>query len=492
LLHIVSISLVEKLKTYDYTALTAGGYQWLRKALHPAESTIKAPRCPSHGIRPTATQETVSTWVLNPPPAVEGSPDATWSARIAIKNDPLCPVEIMSQRDVAGANPQQVTVLNQAFCPSDVNVVGTHVGTQFERVRKLFSDACEQYRQTSLSLTGVFVGATLSDQGSIIAAQMSDPGNICTMIPDSNGVPDSYSFAPRVYDIAQALPGSDQLVLGTTPFVISAKEGFYMPMKMENPECWKRTDENYYVCRSLNTVAGVTTWGADTIQYPVGNGLNATMPRPWLKPVDDGLGVIWLVGLAQTTSFRLTLRVSVEMMTRPSSTFATFCEPPALPDDHAIGMYYEIVSRMKDAYPARDNDLGTLWQKIKNIAGGVWDMVSPALANTPLAPIVPAVNVTRSLMRTLSRRRGNGTASVAPTPREKEVSQMVIEATSKGPSSKKKKKGGRGKKSPAASNPAGVAMNSAASSLERAVAVDEAKPKRQLRIVRPGGKVISG
>lgn len=483
----VSISLLEKLKTYDYTALTAGGYQWLRKALHPAESTIKAPRCPSHGVRPTATQETVTTWVLNPPPTDAAHPDATWSARIAIKNDPLCPIEVMSQSEYTGSNPVTITAFNQAFCPAGVQVVGTHTGPEFEGVRINFSNACEQYRQTSLSLTGVFVGATLSDQGSIIAAQMSDPGNICTMLPDSAGSPASYSFCPRVYDIAQMLPGSDQLVLGTTPYVISAKEGFYMPMKMEHPEEWKRTDESYYICRGLTTVNGIEAWGANTTQYPSGNTLNATLPRPWLRPVDDGLGVIWMVGLARTTSFRLTLRVSVEMMTRPASTFATFCEPPALPDDHAIGMYYEIVSRMKDAYPAKDNDLGTLWQKIKNIAGGVWDMVSPALANTPLAPIVPAVNVTRSLVRSLSRRRGNGSASVTQTPREKEISQMVVEATSKGPRSQKKKskRGGGPKKSPAAPSTAGVAMNTAASSLERAVAADEAKPKTRLRIVRP-------
>lgn len=408
-------SILDKLASYSYTALTAGGAQWVRKALHPAESTIKAPQCPSRGVKPTATQETISTFVLEPPPVDSENPASTWDCRITVKNDPLCPVEILRYNSIGETQRTWATVLNQSYTP--VDPYGLHSYQDYQEVVENFQNACEQYRQTALSITGHFVGASLSDQGSIIAAQMSDP---CALAAHAGiSLPTEREVMPLVKYFAQPLPSSDTLVLGTSPYVTSAKEGFYMPMKMEHPEVWHSTDQLYRCCRGLDRLSAPSVKYTQTIAYPYGAAGNSNIPICWLAPLDENVGVIWLKGLARTTSFRMTLRIAIEMMTTPTSTLASFCEPPALPDNHALAMYYEIASRLKDAYPAKDNATGKLWDKIKAVASDIWEVVSPALAKTQLAPVVGAVDVVRGIVKKATSRVDNAAALAAPVDQQK-------------------------------------------------------------------------
>lgn len=396
-------SLLDKLKEHDFTALTEGGGQWVRKALHPAESTIKAPRCPSHGTRPTATQEVTSTFVISAP---EGSvPDsATWNAVIAIKNDPLAPVEIHTfyTGESSGGD---FTAVNQAFAGT-TPVLARHTKDQYADILSNFMESCEQYRVTALSLTGTFVGATLTDQGSIVSAQMSDPHMDGSMIATNVDA----GVYTRAYLIGQSIPDSESLILGTSPYVSAARDGFYVPYKFLHPDRWYNTDNLACVIRTFNgwrsqpsgalidtTKATIADIGG--VPYPYGNTATGGFGL-WLPPIDDGLSVTWIKSVAKTTTFRLTLRVAIEVMTRPASSLAPYADLPALPDEHAIAMYYEIASRMKDCYPSRDNDSGSLWGKIKNIAAGIWDTVSPTLATAvpQLAPVVSGVNLLRKVL----------------------------------------------------------------------------------------------
>lgn len=280
--------------------------------------------------------------------------------------------------DSNGGHIVHYTVLNQAYC-GDISVFGQHDQDDYQATLAEFRQSCEQYRTTALSVTGVFIGASLTDQGSIVSAQMSDPHVNMAYWPTG---PDLTHDTGRlhIYGIEQPILPSDVIILGTTPYVASARDGFYVPYKMENPDHWHNVDDLHYVIRFGNQVDGsINLSAAEYANYPYGNGSHDDLYR-WLPPLDEGVSVTWIKGLAKTTTFRVTTRIDIEVMTRPTSRLASFCEPPALPDEHAIAMYREIVSRMKDAYPSKDNDTGNLWNRIKSIASGLWDTVSPALA----------------------------------------------------------------------------------------------------------------
>lgn len=381
--------LVPDIQSNNYLSLTSQGNAWVRKALHPAEKTIKAPRCPSHGNRPTAAQESVQTFVIESP---DSESETTWDCGIYLKNDPLCPITVVST--LSDSEVTEVNVCtNQAFGGS----YGSFGGLSLADVLHKFQESCEQYRMTSLSITGHFTGPALQAQGSVLAAQMSDPTSTFAISYDSN----PSSAVPRVSRLlkvwGQTLPGPSMLVAGTNVYTTAAKEGFYMPMKFENPSEWHSSDDTVCLLRhdgnlSHDITHDLSALASSSQSYPSGNVNSSALPYDWLAPVDNNLGVIWLKGLAKSTSFRITVHIGLEMMTRPGSTFATFCEAPAPPDPHAIAMYYEISSRMADCYPARDNENSTLWDKIKAIAKSVWSVASPILAATPLKPVADIVN----------------------------------------------------------------------------------------------------
>lgn len=287
------------------------------------------------------------------------------------------------------------TYMNQGYAGSAAPFT-EHTYAQWVSCLTAFSKACENYRTTSLGLTGVYVGPTLADQGSIVSAQMADP---VTTLCFSNS--DTDAFVPKKV-LYNAIPSSSDLILGTTPYVSNARDGFYVPYKLDDPDHWHRTDQ--YVTMRRITSGGDAPYHLMSVttaepSYPSGNRTSASSATDkdgvWLCPCDDNMSVTWITGISKSASFRVTIRLGIEVMTRPSSTLASFCEPPALPDEHAISMYREIASRMKDAYPSRDNDTGSLWEKIKNVASNVWDVVSPALSMTPLKPIVTGVNIAK-------------------------------------------------------------------------------------------------
>lgn len=394
-LETATLSLGQKLKAHDFTALTTGGEHWVRKALHPAEPTVKAPRIPSHGTRPTVTQETTMTFVMSPPADSTVPGTGLWDGVIILKNDPLCPLEIQTMWQ-GSSQSQHQTAINQAFY--DGAPVALHTHDQYAQVVSDFRDSCEMYRTTALSVTATYVGATIQDQGSIISAQMADPTvDVLSWTNNTEARPQMWMTRA----IAQAIPTSDTLILGTTPYVSNAKEGVYVPYKMDHPEVWHRSDEIRRMQRFLNPPSpSELEWNSDSVEmypYPWGNYTGTRTFMPWLPPLDDGISVTWFRGVASSASYRIVLRISVEMMTRPESRFASFCEPPALPDDHAIAMYFEIVSRMKDAYPARDNANGSLWDKIKGIAKGVWKVASPALSMAGMGGLVDGINTVAKL-----------------------------------------------------------------------------------------------
>jgi hypothetical protein len=346
--------------------------------------------------------------------------------------------------------------------------VGAHTLADFGGTLGVFRASCEQYRVNALSYTAVFIGATLTDQGSVISAQVSDAHqNVCSFHPNQYA---QDAIMQRCHLITQNLPPSETLVMGASPYIRKAKEGVYVPYKIQCPGKWFSSDDMCLVARTANAMGTLADeWSnINHSGYPYGNVLaGGSVPALWLPPGDDNLSATWFTGLARTTSFRVTYRICVEVMTRPDSLLAAFCELPALPDDHALRMYYEIASRMKDAYPSDDNDKGSLWDKVKNVAKGLWGVVSPAiaaavpggqLAVSAINKVVPAVSGIVSAMGDRKASEAAAAKSRAllekalvrpqePRPRRGKAVQMPTNSTLGRPLKVNRPAKGKGKKS---------------------------------------------
>lgn len=321
------------------------------------------------------------TTVIDPPAADPAEPDAPWRLGLFLKNDPLAPLHIITSNETTGApNTTHLVGVNQCFA-AGLNPVDAHTQANFSFILNAFRASCEQYRLNALSVTAVFIGATLTDQGSVISAQVSDAHQEAfTYHPNAS---QNDQLMQASYLITQRLPTPDTLVMGASPYVRKAKEGVYVPYKIQCPGKISSTDNLCLTARTNNAFTALQSdWSAAAHDgYPYGNILaNGHTPALWLRPADDNLSATWFTGLARTTSFRVTYRICLEMLTRPDSLLAPFAELPALPDEHAMKMYYEIASRMKDAYASDDNDKGSLWDKVKSVAKGLWGVVSPAIA----------------------------------------------------------------------------------------------------------------
>lgn len=359
------------------------------KALHPAEGSLKAERAPGNARFPTATQEVVSTFVVHAP---EGN--GTWDLRVVTHTNPLTPVQVYakSEYDLEGEPGEEVYVgeyINQAFVRGVSEAFSTHTEIEFENALGQFSEAAESYRITALSTTGVFVGATMTDQGSIVSSQFTD--NIMTRSTvDNAGLGKVIALADLWFD---PLPLMSEATLGQHPYVADARKGWYAPQKLGNPLRWMSVDDLRFRGRVIQDVNHPmplaelprgTVWG-----YPNPHqGLSY-----WIRDCDDTCSQTFASGLDRTTTFRITVRLAVEYSCNPSNDYAAFCEEAKSPDDVAVDLYQEVVKEIMDAYPSEFNDFNKLFGRVKDVVRKVASVVDPvagiaAAAGLPFASVV--------------------------------------------------------------------------------------------------------
>lgn len=383
------------------------------KALHPADHTLKAERVPASSRYPTVAQEVISTFDVTKPEwgSVHELPDI-WSLKIVTRTDPLVPTEVWACPGVATATAPDGwffvgSVINQSFWKS-TPAFGVHTADELHAARSQFARSCETYRVTALSTTGVFVGATMTDQGSIVSAQCIDEPRTMAYFPSSYIPSTGYTIPANMSTLAEIwydqLPAMSTASMGTSPYVAPAREGWYAPQKLLVPGHWKKTNQLVY-CGRLPVSAMET---ADVPAFPVSSSDAAIsiVPYPyiegnngaalWLPPCDDGVSVTYVSGIYKTTTFRITLRLCLEMGCIPTSDLAPFCDLTTPPDALALDLYNEIIKETKDAYPAADNDFGTFFGKVKNIAAKIVRVIEPvaniaAGAGVPFAGTVAAM-----------------------------------------------------------------------------------------------------
>lgn len=111
-----------------------------------------------------------------------------------------------------------------------------------------------------------------------------------------------------------------------------------------------------------------------TMPYPAVEVAYMTVPGSAVygdlvtKPLNSIWGAISCRNLSAATAFAFYFRVCIECRVTPTSPLAPQQTVSPLYDPLALASYFRISRELKDAYPADYNDLGTLWEDVKQIA----------------------------------------------------------------------------------------------------------------------------
>lgn len=345
---------------------------------------------PASSRYPTVAQEVISTFEVAAPDDIQQS--QTWFFRVVTHTDPLVPVVIYGGI-TGGAEALIGCYLNQAYYKSGDPFL-IHGPAAIQTALDNFQTSCETYRINALSTTGVFVGATLTDQGSIVSSQFVDSQKECALYEYPAIAEQSYVSLANIW--IDALPSMTAATMGAHPYISPAREGWYAPQKLLNPGKWKKTNDRMFRGRYVSNSNPAIIKDAQCERWPpvLGQGNGCTY---WVATTDDGCSQTFVKGLAPTTTFRITVRMVLELGVTPSNDLASFAVQPPPPDPVAIEMYDAVVSEMIDAYPSVDNDLGKFWGKIKDVASKVVKVIDPVLgvasaAGLPYAKALRAVS----------------------------------------------------------------------------------------------------
>lgn len=120
-------------------------------------------------------------------------------------------------------------------------------------------------------------------------------------------------------------------------------------------------------------------------------------PRTLMMPqLAENVGHLSFRNLAVATGLQLYFRVGIEAQCPLGSPYVPYLKVAPEYDQTAVEMYYKVSRELKDAYPVEFNDLGKLWDVIKNavrvvsgglsfvpgpvgmIAGGINRLVTPS------------------------------------------------------------------------------------------------------------------
>lgn len=372
------VSLADKMRLADLPlATTPGGKQFALKALHPSEHTIKTARVPGGNKNSVSLCcDMVQTFPLEAANAV---------TTIVLSPNIVVPASVHIQTG-AGTHVYG-NFYNAAF--GGMYVTGPNVGNTREMLSKM-KGLISDYRITSQSATIELVAPALSDQGTITSAQYSLPpktGSLMRINPEFQDAVDGFpdvSIYPEPVEQSQAL-------LGTSAYTSKAREGAYVPLKLTKFKWFNFNDTTLIYSKELINLATqpFITVADARLYFPyneVRAGANITALEPVPKLCGHNFAITTIAGTAANVALRVRIRQVVEITALPSTLYAPLLEAPLPPDDTALRMYMEVSAKLKDAYPASYNDLGTLFKKISEVAKSVLPFVDPALSALTKVP----------------------------------------------------------------------------------------------------------
>lgn len=429
------VSLADKLKLNELPlAATPGGKVFCLKALHPSEHTIKSARVPGGNRNSVALCcDMVETFKIT---------EAGSTVSINVVPSILVPASVVIQH---GETRSFGNFYNAAFggkyVPSPAHTSAIPVLEQMLR-------NISMYRITSQSVTCELIAPALSDQGTITASQFSNPPR--TLNNGSVGQPDMAAIdpLPDVY-IYQDPPEPSAQILGTSAYTAKCRDGCYMPLKLNSFKWKNMNDRALFENVPTDTMYSVHPMPDIAINEPLTYPYYETraiahwaqtIPHP--KLCGDNIGLVSFAGMAPNVAIRVRVRQVVEICVRPSTLYSPLVEIALPPDETAIRMYYEISSRMADAYPASYNDLGKLTNIIMGLGKKILPYVEPALdivsklpgpAGTVAKVAQKAVPVVSSVVQSIASRKAQKQAApaqaAAPAPARPKIS--IVRPTAK-------------------------------------------------------------
>lgn len=365
------VSLADRLRLNELPlATTPGGKQFCLKALHPSEHTVKSARVPGGNENSVA----ICCDMIHTVPISGANSDVVVTLAPSI----VCPACVEVDDSL---NPKVFTNMYNAAFAGTAIVGATHTDTQ--NMLNYMNGKISKYRITSESVTVELIAPALADQGTVTAAQFNLPPRTTNFSECQASSTYTWSVDGYMYPDP---PSSAQWLLGTSAYTSKAREGAYLPLRI-NKFKWMDFNDT---CLMMNVPQSMfftnPRWQAPLTQ-------NVTFPyhenRTTVTQIADipatpklcgsNFGMVHMAGLAANTAVRVRVRQVVEIVAPPSTTYAPLLEAPLPPDDHAMLMYQEVSARMADAYPASYNDLGKLFGTIKKVASSVMPYVAPAL-----------------------------------------------------------------------------------------------------------------
>lgn len=394
---------------------TPDGKAWCRKALHPADHEIMATRFPGGSAVPTVSSNFTQVMELVPDPAVQGHV-TSWNVRVFLRQDPVVPASIVvtTMVDNGTSTVRSFPWINRTVSNHEViladkySIPGTKtLNESFEK----FVKGKNFYRLTHLGLTMEHVCSSTTNQGTVLSGQYAIEPTITSLtgypfterLSDGTYVfgtdldgqfpargtisgPDAGQFmlhtAPQVRHYGEGPMDEQMLLQATNGYTGSAKDGLYIPLKLDHPSRFINVDKKYILMGN----DGDQTVLRQVFHQRLGRwGKTTGWPYHALYDTQDGAGTdpILMVGCKECgssvsdtvikgldphASFRLYLRGGIEYVPEIDSETACFARMSPLPDELAVRMYQEITCRMKDAFPRDYNDKSKLLQVIDGLA----------------------------------------------------------------------------------------------------------------------------
>lgn len=388
---------------------TDSGRSWCLKALHPSDPVGEIEGIPDQTAKSVVFQTYTQVVDIAPPAGSAGS----WEGEIYFFADPSCPVSWYT-RDEDDSVHETGEASNATW------------GANANLASRAFVAAFESWRMAYAGLTVSLDATALTNKGNLVAAQyIPNPVDYGMISIDETGahVPNSRVVMYQEADTAEY----QQVNQMPNSYVGLAKDGCYIPLRLDgNHQKWWTPSDGLVFDSS-----GLVASGADTFTIPVadagatGVGLYPNTDQFWYNPTTHlymgqkhllpcfaNVGVVAFKNLDITAHLRLTYRLGVEGTVQPGTALTPYQHISPEYDREAIDTYFAIARRLKDAYPASYNDLGKMWDVIKQVA----QALGPVVKSIPVyGPAITAVastvgkQVDRAIARSRKRTPKKGT-----------------------------------------------------------------------------------
>jgi len=379
---------------------TDTGSNWCIKALHPADPLLHVDGIPDQDAQPTVMLNKGGEFVITAP--VGATP--AWS----------CDLNMLPSAVTHG----YYAATDNGGHQSAGNIWDTSHGGTPAAAEYAFLNAggIKRFRLAYMSYTVYLDAAGLSNQGSVAAAQFPNIPTLRTICRDYEGEM-HVTFPAAVWG---PFPIFEELTKMGNCYTGDAKDGVYMPLKLDyTHQRWRSVWNDTFLPGNMveSAIASIVpnAQPGNVIPYVDSSFISANASVGELAGsiisslLQENMGQISFVNLAPSSRLVVHWRLGIECQVKPNAPYGIFQKVSPQYDPEAIRAYYLIARELKDAYPGDYNDLGKLWQKIKEAAS----IVGPIVASLPGIPgivgkaFVGGANVISALESGLKRARTN-------------------------------------------------------------------------------------